>query len=112
MPNATFIIVQPLAKTVAMPTGLQLLDLGSQLTDFSDTAALLSQLDLLISVDTSVAHLAGALSKPVWMLLPFSPDWRWLMNRTDTPWYPSMKLFRQRKLGDWVDVIARVVREL
>jgi len=112
VPNATFIIVQPLPNNIAMPPGLPLLDLGSHLTDFTETAALLSQLDLLISVDTSVAHLSGALGKPTWLLLPFSPDWRWLMHRSDTPWYPSMKLFRQRKLGDWAEVIDRVIKDL
>ena len=76
-----------------------------RLHDFSDTAALIENLDLVISIDTSVAHLAGALGKPVWTLLPFVPDWRWLLNRDDSPWYPTMKLFRQPSLGDWESVI-------
>jgi len=109
--NATFITVQPRPAGVTPPP-IPAVDLGMELDDFSDTAALLSQLDLLISVDTSVAHLAGALGKPVWLLLPFSPDWRWLMRREDTPWYPTMRLFRQRKLGDWAEVISRVAGEL
>jgi ADP-heptose:LPS heptosyltransferase len=66
----------------------------------------------VISVDTSVAHVAGALAKPTWLLLPFSPDWRWLMQREDSPWYPTMRLFRQRRLGDWPDTIARVTAAL
>jgi ADP-heptose:LPS heptosyltransferase len=88
------------------------MDFGPELTDFADTAGLMSQLKLIISVDTSVAHLAGAMGRTVWLLLPFSPDWRWLMHREDSPWYPTMRVFRQRKLGDWEGVIARAVAEL
>ena len=76
--------------------------------DFADTAALMSQLDLVISVDTSVAHLAGALGRPVWVLLPFVPDWRWLLDRDDSPWYPTARLFRQTDTRDWRDVVERV----
>jgi tetratricopeptide (TPR) repeat protein len=82
--------------------------LGSALNDFGDTAAVLSLADLVITVDTAVAHLAGALGRPVWVLLPFSPDFRWLLNREDSPWYPSARLFRQHSMGDWDSVIARV----
>ena len=71
---------------------------GDDLRDFSDTAALLDLMDLVITVDTSVAHLAGAMGKPVWILLPFNADWRWLLDRSDSPWYPSAKLFRQQQL--------------
>jgi Flp pilus assembly protein TadD len=110
--NVTFVTVQPRPANVPPPRGLPMLDLGIQLTDFADTAALISQLDLVISVDTSVAHVAGALAKPTWLLLPFSPDWRWLMQREDSPWYPTMRLFRQRRLGDWPDTIARVTAAL
>jgi hypothetical protein len=85
---------------------------GDQLADFADTAALISHLDLVISVDTSVAHLAGAMNRPVWILAPFDPDWRWLLGRDDSPWYPSARLFRQRATDDWEEVIARVRREL
>jgi hypothetical protein len=85
---------------------------GLELQNFSDTAALVSLMDLVISVDTSVAHLAGALGKPVWILLPFSPDWRWLADRADSPWYPTARLFRQPSMGDWHSVIEKVEREL
>jgi tetratricopeptide (TPR) repeat protein len=80
--------------------------------DFADTAAVVSQLDLVITVDSSVAHLAGALGRPVWILLPWAPDWRWLLERQDSPWYPSARLKRQPQPGDWDSVIARVAREL
>lgn len=81
---------------------------GKQLQDFADTAALIELMDMIISVDTSVAHLAGAMAKPVWILLPHNPDWRWLLNRTDTPWYPTMRLFRQPVQGDWQSVLDQV----
>lgn len=77
-----------------------------------DTAALILSLDLVIAVDTSVAHLAGALGRPVWLLLPFAPDWRWLVDREDSPWYPTMRLFRQTTRDDWPGVIARVAAAL
>jgi tetratricopeptide (TPR) repeat protein len=89
-----------------------ILDYGDALDDFSDTAALISQLDLVISVDTSVAHLAGALGKPVWILLTYFPDWRWLLGRDDSPWYPTARLFRQDKSRTWDGVITRVNRAL
>jgi ADP-heptose:LPS heptosyltransferase len=84
---------------------------GDDLRDFSDTAALLDLMDLVITVDTSIAHLAGAMGKPVWILLPYNPDWRWLLDRDDSPWYPSARLFRQRQIGNWADVINQVVKE-
>ena len=87
-------------------------DYGAFLGDFSDTAALIAEMDLVISVDTAVAHLAGALGKPVWLLLPYHPDFRWLRERTDSPWYPSAKLFRQAEAGDWRGVVARMSMEL
>jgi tetratricopeptide (TPR) repeat protein len=83
-----------------------------ELRDFGDTAALVSALDLVISVDTAAAHLAGALAKPVWILLPLSPDWRWLLDRADSPWYPTARLFRQPRIGDWDTVIAEVAQAL
>ena len=76
--------------------------------DFAETAAVIRNLDLVVSVDTSVAHLAGALGHQVWTLLPFMPDWRWLFDRDDSPWYPSMRLFRQKTAGDWPGVIKRL----
>jgi tetratricopeptide (TPR) repeat protein/flagellar biosynthesis regulator FlaF len=87
-------------------------DLAPYLSDFAATAACLAELDLLITVDTSVAHLAGALGRPVWMLLPACNDWRWLEDREDSPWYPTMRLFRQKRLRDWKSVTDMVVREL
>ena len=83
-------------------------DLAPLLTDYSETAAAIASLDLVICVDTSVAHLAGALGKPVWNLLPFGGEWRWLFQREDTPWYPTMRLFRQPILGDWRPVFQRL----
>jgi ADP-heptose:LPS heptosyltransferase len=81
---------------------------GDELGDFAGTAALVALMDLVIAVDTSVAHLAGALGKPTWILLPYSPDWRWLLAREDSPWYPTARLFRQASAGDWAGVTARV----
>jgi tetratricopeptide (TPR) repeat protein len=86
----------------------RILDLGSALTNFAGAAALISRLDLVISVDTSVAHLAGALGTPVWILVPFSPDWRWLLDRQDSPWYPTARLFRQSKTRQWQSVVGQV----
>lgn len=77
-----------------------------------DTAAAMKNLDLIIAVDTAVAHLAGALGVPVWVAMPLACDWRWLLDREDTPWYPTMRLFRQRELGDWEDVVARMAKAL
>jgi tetratricopeptide (TPR) repeat protein len=84
----------------------------TELNDFSDTAALIQSLDLVITVDTAVAHLAGALGKPVWILLPYRPEFRWLLNRDDSPWYSTARLFRQPERGDWEGVIADVVHQL
>jgi ADP-heptose:LPS heptosyltransferase len=80
--------------------------------DFDGLAALMTELDLVVSVDTSLAHLAGALARPTWLLLPFAPDWRWQLDRADSPWYPTMRLIRQPAPGDWGAVIARVEGEL
>jgi len=90
----------------------RLIDWTNRIADLADTAALISQLDLVITVDTAVAHLAGSMGKPVWTLLPFVPDWRWGLEREDTPWYPAMRLFRQKHAGDWPEVIQRVAGEL
>jgi tetratricopeptide (TPR) repeat protein len=86
--------------------------LGEELEDFADTAAVLSNADLVITVDTAVAHLAGALGRPVWLLVQYSPDFRWLLDREDSPWYPTLRIFRQRQFHDWSDVIARVAEAL
>jgi ADP-heptose:LPS heptosyltransferase len=90
----------------------QLLHLGEELRDFSDTAALCELMDIVISVDTSIAHLAGALGKEVWILLPFSPDWRWLLDRDDSVWYPTARLYRQTTIGNWASVIDRLTGDL
>jgi tetratricopeptide (TPR) repeat protein len=87
-------------------------DLSAELTDFAETAAVIANLDLVLSTDTAVAHLAGAMGKPVWILLMFAADWRWLRGRDDSPWYPSARLFRQANPGDWSGVIGRVKAEL
>jgi Flp pilus assembly protein TadD len=87
-------------------------DLGSGCDDFMDTAAIVKNLDFVISADTAIAHLAGALAVPVWVAIPFAPDWRWLLHRDDSPWYPTMRLFRQKAWGDWNDVFARITTAL
>lgn len=102
------------ALNAAPPPPFALSDLAPRIDNFDDTAALIEQLDLVIAVDTAVAHLAGALNKPVWVLLPaFKTDWRWLTERTDSPWYPQvMRLFRQSAAGDWLDVVAALTAAL
>ncbi|GEO81536.1 glycosyltransferase [Pararhodospirillum oryzae] len=109
VPGVTFFSLQkgPAADQLSAFKG-RLIDLGPALSDFGDTAAVVSQLDLVIAVDTSIIHLAGALGRPVWALLAFHPDWRWLLEREDTPWYPSMRLFRQGPDGRWGPVVERV----
>ena len=92
--------------------GLNLVDCGDLLDDYADTAALISELDLVISVDTSVAHVAAAMGKPVWLLIAFAPDWRWLLDRDNSPWYPTIKIFRQPNRGDWSTVIQRLTENL
>ncbi len=91
---------------------VRVLDLADELEDFADTAALLSNLDLVITVDTAVAHLAGAMGIPVWVALPIVPDWRWLLERDDSPWYPTMRLFRQTAWGNWAGVFERLTEAL
>jgi hypothetical protein len=83
-------------------------DLAPRLADFAETAAAVANLDLVITVDTAVAHLAGALGRPTWVMLRERPDWRWLTGREDSPWYPTLRLFRQRERGDWDDVVSRL----
>jgi Flp pilus assembly protein TadD len=89
-----------------------MLDVADALTDFGQTAALISALDLVVTVDSAAGHLAGALGKPVWVMMPTPSDWRWLLDREDSPWYPSMRMFRQPRPGDWGSVVARVTQEL
>ena len=89
-----------------------IVDLTAELTDFVETAALINCLDLVISVDTSVAHLAAALGRPTWILLPYAPDYRWLLDRDDSPWYPTARLFRQDKTRKYASVLDRVRGEL
>ena len=91
---------------------MKIIDFTAELHDFSETAAMIQNLDLVISVDTSVAHLAGALGKPVWVLIPKPTDFRWLLDREDSPWYPTMKLFRQKTSGEWKDVVEQIVKSL
>jgi ADP-heptose:LPS heptosyltransferase len=93
------------------PSGIQFRN-SLPLGDFCDTAGLIANLDLVISVDTSIVHLAGALARPVWTLLPIRPDFRWLRDRNDSPWYPTMRLFRQTTHGQWEDVVQKVADEL
>jgi len=91
---------------------LDIIDHTDRLRDFADTAALIANLDLVITADTAVAHLAGAMAKPVWLMLPFAPDWRWMLSRDDSPWYPTMQLFRQPVPRHWTNVIANISRAL
>jgi ADP-heptose:LPS heptosyltransferase len=100
------------AKPGAVPDGMHFVDLTHEIRDFSDTIALSSQLDLLVSIDTSVAHLAGAMGIPTWVLLPFSADWRYHVQRRDNPWYPTMRLFRQPADGDWQQALHQLATEL
>jgi hypothetical protein len=95
-----------------LPSQIQVHNLERQLGDFGDLAAIIEQLDLVITVDTSVAHMAGALGKPVWVLLSCVADWRWMLEGEATPWYPTMRLFRQARPGDWLGVIKRVSEAL
>ncbi len=114
VPDIDFISVQ---KDVSQAQAALLdahgvVQLGQQFEDFADTAAVVAMLDLLVAVDTSVAHLAGAMGKAVALLLPFAPDWRWLLHRTDSPWYPSMRLFRQAAVADWDTPLEQLRQEL
>lgn len=115
LPGITFLAVQKGPKGTEArtpPAGMPVVSLGDEIKDFEDTAAIFAIADLLISVDSSPVHLAGALGRPAWVMLPFVPDWRWLLERSDTPWYPSLRLFRQSRRTDWTDVIGRMAEEL
>ena len=111
VPGVSFVSLQKgqaASQTRSPPPGLLVHDWTDELTDFADTAALIEALDLVISVDTSVVHLAGALGKPTWLLNRFDTCWRWLLNRDDSPWYPTLRQFRQPSPGDWNSVICGV----
>ena len=95
-----------------LPAGVKLVDLGDELKDFANVAAIVANLDLVISIDSAVAHLAGALGKPVWILLNKGCDWRWFLEREDSPWYPTARLFRQSTPGEWQEVVKRIEHEL
>ncbi|WP_027720901.1 tetratricopeptide repeat protein [Maridesulfovibrio zosterae] len=101
-----------IAQREKMACGIMVRELGGGCEDFADTAKVMLQLDLIITVDTSVAHLAGALGLPVWVALPYNSDWRWMCKRNDTPWYPTMTLFRQKKSGNWDDVFNEMLNLL
>jgi hypothetical protein len=102
----------PESELTGMPDGAPIIDLAPLLADFADTAAAVSELDLILMTDSAVVHLAGAMGKPVWALLNFVPHWQWLSDRADSPWYPSVRLFRQRAWGDWTGVFDRAAAEL
>ncbi len=113
--GVTFLSIQkgPSEGDVARPPpGMNIIGLSPEIRDFEDTAAILTVADLLISVDSSPVHLAGALARPAWVMLPFLPDWRWLMNREDTPWYPSVRLFRQPSWGNWQGLVQGMAKAL
>jgi len=112
---ASFISIQRdvrSADVAQLAATAQLTHLGGELADLNDTAGVLAMCDLLITVDTAPAHLAGAMGRPVWVLVPFAPDWRWMLDGEITPWYPSARVFRQSALADWNAVIARAAAAL
>ena len=115
IPGVVFVAVQK-GPAVAQTSGWRgpapLVALDAQLETFEDTAAVLNCLDLLVCVDTSVGHIAGAMNCPAWIMLPYAPDWRWMMQRGDSPWYPSLRLFRQDAPKAWPKLIERVAGEL
>ena len=115
VPRLRFVSLQkgpPADETRQPPQHMAIADCTDELDDFADTAALISALDLVISVDIAVVHLAGGMGKPVWILSRFDGCWRWLLDRDDSPWYPTARLFRQTSPGDWADVVERVTAAL
>jgi tetratricopeptide (TPR) repeat protein len=115
VPDVDFVSLQfdrGIEQIAQLPGRQPIRDASADIHDFADTAALVAQLDLVIAVDTAVAHLAGALGKPVWVLLPLAPDWRWMLGREDSPWYPTMRLFRQQRAMEWDPVIVQVRKQL
>lgn len=111
-PSLRFESLQKGPRAAEAPIRYDIADHSARLTDFAETAAAIAGLDLVITIDSAVAHLAGALGKETWLMLPFAPDWRWLCERRDSPWYASMRLFRQHAAGDWGSVAARVAAAL
>jgi Tfp pilus assembly protein PilF len=113
-PDVRFVSLQKQAddRLALLPGDIEIADWTAELRDFSDTAALVDALDLVITADTAVAHLAGAMGKPVWVLLPFVPDWRWMLGRCDSPWYPTMRLFRQPVAKDWKTPVREIAHLL
>ena len=111
LPNVTYYSLQK-GDAAKEARGRKIVELPDDVHDFADTAAIIANLDLIVSVDTSVAHVAAAMGKPVWVLSRLDACWRWLRNRPDSPWYPTIRLFRQRKFGDWADVFERIALEI
>jgi hypothetical protein len=115
VPGARFFSLQkgePARQAKSPPAGMELVDWTDQIADFADTAALISHFDVVIACDTAVAHLAGAMGRPVLLLLPFAPDWRWMLGRPDSPWYPTMRLFRQHRPRDWDSAMEEATHAL
>jgi hypothetical protein len=112
IPGINWLILQKGSGASELDVRENVIQLGNQLDNFSDIASVICKADLTISVDTSFSHLAGAIGRPVWTLLSYAPDWRWLLRRTDSPWYPTMRLFRQSAPRDWAGVIAAVSQAL
>jgi len=113
--GAHFVAIQKgpaAAQAATPPPGMKITSLSDEIADFDDTAAIFCIADLLVSVDSSPIHLAGALGRPAWVMLPFVPDWRWLLGRADTPWYPQHRLFRQARHGGWAPVVAAMAEDL
>jgi ADP-heptose:LPS heptosyltransferase len=115
IPQTRFVSLQKDMPRQDVPTVKDfpgLVDLSKDFADFDDTAAVISNLDLVITIDSAVAHLAGALGARVWMMTPQPSDWRWLLERNDSPWYPTLRLFRQPRAGAWNEVMAAIRQEL
>jgi len=110
--DITYFSIQKHDPAHPAPTHPQLTVLSDDIEDFSDTAAICQHMNVIITVDTSIAHLSGALGVPTWVMLPFSPDWRWLLHRDDSVWYDSVTLFRQHRVGDWSAVLSAIAQQL
>jgi hypothetical protein len=112
VPGIEWISLQVGPASAEITARFGIADQSAALIDFAETAALVATLDLVIAVDTSAAHLAGAMGKPVWVMIPFAPDWRWMTGCNDSPWYASLRLFRQTATGDWNGVARRLAEAL